>query len=479
MLRFPRYKYVLLVLDLIFINLSFFVAVVVLKGLKSFNVYFSTPQFVFMFFYSFVLIFLFQWSGLYKINVFLTRIPHLLMVSKCILTWIFIYVLIGFLSKFYLAFDSRLAFVYFVGTLFFTLFAYRILVVPFVFKLFSNSRMIKRRALIVGGGELGKSVLGEICRKPWVGLEVVGFVDDYLEQGTHIFNGHKVVGKTSRIKELVKEKCVDEVIITVDNISHDRLIEIINECKSTNATVRVTSSIFKIIPTKIPSESYVSHPSVNLSRGIYGNVYLYYKRVLDVLISLGSLVILSPLFLLSAVLIKLTSKGPVFYIHDRVGKDGKVFRMYKFRTMYVGADKDEKRKKWMHDFIRNNKHPEENSKSKKIVDKSKITPVGKYLRKFKIDEFPQLINVLKGEMSIIGPRPVLPYEYEAYKSWHHERNKVLPGCTGFWQAYGKLNTSFDDMVMMDIYYINNMSPWFDLQIILKTVSVILFGNNGE
>lgn len=218
---------------------------------------------------------------------------------------------------------------------------------------------------------------------------------------------------------------------------------------------------------------------VTLSSGIYSKIFLIQKRIFDLTLSFIILVFLLPLFALIAVLIKVTSKGPVFYKQERIGKDGKKFKMYKFRTMYVGSDKDSLRAKLMKEFIERGEHPEKNAKSTKIVDKSKVTSIGKILRKFSLDELPQLINVLRGEMSLVGPRPVLPYEYEMFKPWYHERDKVLPGCTGFWQVYGRSKTNFDEMVLMDIYYIQNMSPWLDLWIILKTIPVMILGKSGE
>ncbi len=479
MLRFPKYKYVLLLIDLILVNLSLFISTVLIRKNVNVEGFFTSSQFIFSVLFSFFVAFVFQWNGLYKINVFSTRIPQFIILIKSIFLSLLIYVFVGFLSKFKLVYASRLVFVYFALCLFVFFVLYRVAFLPSFLKYFMNLKYLKRRCLIVGAGELGRKILNDIIVKPELGLEVVGFIDDKISPGTSILNGYKVLGNTENIATLCKEKDVDEIIIGIDNISHERLIEIIAKSKETDCTVRLTSSIFKVIPSKITTETYVNFPTITLTRGLYSKVFLFQKRIVDFIVSSIALILLTPIFIIVAILIKITSKGPVFYKQDRIGKNGKRFKMYKFRTMYIGADNDKIRIEIMRRFIQEGKHPKENEGSKKVVDKNKITPIGKFLRKYSIDELPQLINVLKGEMSLVGPRPVLPYEYESFKPWYHERDKVLPGCTGFWQVYGRSETTFDDMVLMDIYYIQNMSPWFDLQIILKTIPVMLFGKGGE
>ncbi|WP_234697249.1 sugar transferase [Candidatus Chrysopegis kryptomonas] len=451
---------------------------VLIKEVANIKDFSASSQFIFSLIFSLLLAFIFQWNALYRINVFSTRVPQLIRLLKSISIGLAIYVIVGFLSKFTLIYNSRLVFISF-ATLLISLFTlYRVILLPQFLKHFMNLKIFKRKCIIVGGGELGKRILNDITAKPELGLEIAGIVDDNITPGARILNGYKILGNVGDIIKICEEQNVDEIIIGIDNITHERLIKIIEEAKKTKCTVRLTSSIFKVIPNRLTTEYYIDFPTVTLTRGLYSEIYLIQKRIVDFAISLIALIFLSPFFLLIAVLIKMTSRGPVFYVHERVGKDGKRFKMYKFRTMYLDADKDKTRVEWMKKFIENGEHPDGETSSKKVVDKRKITPIGRILRKFSIDELPQLINVLKGEMSLVGPRPVLPYEYEMFKPWYYERNKVLPGCTGFWQVYGRAKTNFDDMVLMDIYYIQNMSPWLDLQIILKTIPVMLFGKGG-
>lgn len=474
MLRFPKYKYVLLILDLFIINLSFLISVVISGG--SINPL-ALPV-LFSGIFSLFLVFIFQWNALYKINVFSTRIPQFLRLIKSLFIGLSVYLFLGFLSGFRLTYEDRTIFLFFAINLFALLTLYRVILLPLVLRYFMNLKPLKRKCIIIGAGNLGRKILTDIIYKPELGLEIVGFLDDNIMPGSQILNGYKVLGSVDRMSEICESYDVNEIIIGIDNIAPERLIEIISLSKETGRTVRLTSSIFKVIPSKLLSETYVDFPTVTLTRGMYSDIFLIQKRIVDIIASVILLVLLSPLFFIVAVLIKLTSDGPVFYKQERVGKDGKIFKMYKFRTMYKDADKDHNRIEIMKRFIQTGEHPDGETKYKKIVNKSKITPIGKILRKFSIDELPQLINVLKGEMSLVGPRPVLPYEYALFKPWYHERDKVLPGCTGFWQVYGRAETNFDDMVLMDIYYIQNMSPWLDIQIILKTIPVILFGKGG-
>ena len=176
--------------------------------------------------------------------------------------------------------------------------------------------------------------------------------------------------------------------------------------------------------------------------------------------------------------IKLSSPGPVFYRQKRIGKGGKPFNFYKFRSMHVNND-DSGHKEFVQDFIKNSESSAVNDmKIFKITKDPRIFSFGKFIRKTSLDEFPQLYNVLKGDMSLVGPRPCLPYEWECYKPWHRERLKSLPGCTGIWQALGRSSVTFKEMVILDLYYLSNVSFWLDFKIVIKTFPVIFLGKGG-
>jgi lipopolysaccharide/colanic/teichoic acid biosynthesis glycosyltransferase len=206
--------------------------------------------------------------------------------------------------------------------------------------------------------------------------------------------------------------------------------------------------------------------------------YLYVKRALDIAIALALIVVFGPLMLLIAAGILLSSPGPIFYRQIRIGKNGKQYPMLKFRSMQVKNNPDLHRE-YVQKLIRENLSPSSvNSFSLKMNKDPRITGLGKYLRKFSLDELPQFFNVLGGEMSIVGPRPSLPYEYELYTDWHKKRLSVNPGITGLWQVTAHNSVSFEEMVQIDINYIQSMNLWMDLKIILLTPIEMIRGKGS-
>jgi len=204
-------------------------------------------------------------------------------------------------------------------------------------------------------------------------------------------------------------------------------------------------------------------------------LYLPVKRGVDILLAFIILVLFSPLMIGIALGIHFFSPGPILYKQKRVGKNGQLFEMLKFRSMRLENAPDIHRE-YVQKLIRENCSPEDlGANSLKLKSDPRITGLGRILRKYSLDELPQFINVLRGEMSIVGPRPSLPYEYEEYKEWHKRRLEVLPGITGLWQVYGHNTVCFDDMVRLDLIYISRMSLWLDIKIIIKTPFEMLFG----
>lgn len=200
------------------------------------------------------------------------------------------------------------------------------------------------------------------------------------------------------------------------------------------------------------------------SRGAYEII----KRIMDVVCSLAALVVLSPIFLITALAIKIEDKGPVIFAQNRAGKDGQPFRMYKFRSMYVDAEKRR------NELLAQN---EADGPLFKIANDPRITKVGRFIRKTSIDELPQLWNILKGQMSIVGPRPLVTYEQSQCNEYQAQRLLVKPGLTCIWQVSGRSDTKFDELIEMDLEYIRNRSLWLDIKLIIKTV-VVVFTHKG-
>jgi exopolysaccharide biosynthesis polyprenyl glycosylphosphotransferase len=207
----------------------------------------------------------------------------------------------------------------------------------------------------------------------------------------------------------------------------------------------------------------------------------FFKRLIDIFASVLVVVVGFPFFLAIALLIKLTSKGPVFFYQQRIGEGGDIFTLYKFRTMRQDAD-DSIHREFTRSFIEgrmsNSSLDEKAPSIYKLADDPRVTSVGNFLRKTSLDELPQFINILRGEMTIVGPRPPLQYELEYYEEWHKLRLKVKPGLTGLWQVSGRSSVPFNEMVKLDLYYIEHWSLLLDLKIMLRTIPVMFFGSGG-
>ena len=216
-------------------------------------------------------------------------------------------------------------------------------------------------------------------------------------------------------------------------------------------------------------------PVIDLGQASIQGARRLAKRTFDTLAVTIGLILLSPLLLIVAIIIKLDSPGPVFYWQSRVGENGRLFTMLKFRSMKSGNDANE-HKQHIARLIKENLSVDTlGKKSLKLENDPRITRVGKLIRKTSIDELPQLFNVLRGEMSLVGPRPPIPYEVELYQNWHKRRLEAIPGITGIWQIKGRNRVSFDEMVRMDIEYIETQSFWLDMKILFQTPIAVIAG----
>jgi len=478
-MKFPRYKYIFAIFDFVIIFMSFDTAEYITTVILHKNIVLSENelplQLTFVAF-SIVFIFIFQNNYLYKINVFLTRAPQLTALMKSFLNCTILLIIFSFFMKFSTVLSSRAFILCFLVVGFLGVSIVRLLILkPFYMhftKILSNSNV-----LIIGAGKSGRLLAEKLIFENFYGVKVIGFLDDKMEIGTDVFKQINCLGKLENLKKIVHEFNVDEIIIAIDNISYEKLMNLIDSCNELEKSVKLTSELFNIVPEKIVTESYSGIPVVDLSPKINRSLNYIYKRVFDYSAAAGGIIVLTPLFLIISILVKLSSPGKVFFTQIRIGKDGKPFVLYKFRSMYLNSEEDEKRELSMKNFIKNNDSSP--GYSTKVINENSVTPIGRILRRMSLDELPQLFNVLRGNMSLVGPRPCLPYEYETFDEWHKRRHIVLPGCTGVWQVSGRSTVSFKDSVVLDLYYINNMTPWLDMQLIFKTFPVMLFGRGAK
>jgi exopolysaccharide biosynthesis polyprenyl glycosylphosphotransferase len=325
------------------------------------------------------------------------------------------------------------------------------------------------RLLIVGAGEVGRTVMRHVVAQPALGYHVVGFVDDDPDKGSTDIGRFRALGSTANIPRLVKELAVDEVIITLPWMYHRKIVSIIAQCEREQTRVRIVPDMFQMTLSHLDVEDLGGIPMIGVRDISIGSGQMLFKRAMDVIISAVGLILLFPFFLLIGLLIRLDSPGSVFFTQIRVGKGERLFACYKFRSMRAGAEAEQEQLRAFN---------EADGPIFKMRDDPRITRVGRFLRRTSLDELPQLFNVVMGHMSLVGPRPAPPSEVQRYQPWHKRRLEVSPGITGLWQVSGRSELSFDEMVLLDLYYIENWSPILDLLIVLRTVPKMITGEGA-
>lgn len=340
--------------------------------------------------------------------------------------------------------------------------------------------------LVVGRGKEASVFIQEMRERPKLGYRVIGVIETANAETNEDHNrgdsyeGVPVVGKLEGLPEAIRDSGANEVIIADPQVNGDALFEVMMRCgRRRGVEFRIAPSLFNCLPRKTEIDQIGVLPMIRLFREPLSNGARILKRTSDLIISALAIALLFPVWLLIAILIKLDSKGPVFYTQERVGMDGRLFLLYKFRTMDPGAD-SELHREYQRAFIAGRAEANLGNEKKptyKLLADPRITRVGSLLRKTSLDEVPQLLNVLLGDMSIVGPRPPIPYEVEAYELWHRKRLDMKPGLTGLWQVSGRNRLPFEEMVRLDLFYIENWSLLLDLKIILRTVFVMM-GREG-
>ncbi|MBT8379525.1 MAG: sugar transferase [Ignavibacteria bacterium] len=478
MKRIPSFKYLFGVADVLILFACFVLSAYILRvdsNVSIIQFITESPLNVAIFFLlALVFIIIFQYNQLYRVNIIITRAAHLAHIIKAFYYGALNVVLLSILIESSNLLDSRYLVFVFALIAIPTLYVVRIEILRLLYIAFSNTSF-RRNVIIVGDGKAGKMLATKLMYENPIGLNIIGFVDDDKAINEEIVIGKKVVGNTHQIEELVAKHKIDELLIAVDDDNTERTLALIDSCKKLNISVRVTSELFDIVARRMKTESYFDVPVIDVSSHYNNSFTLALKRSFDIIFSSFTLIFLSPIIISIALVIKLTSPGSILFKQTRVGKYGKEFQFYKFRSMKVIIGEDEDRKKQMLEFM-----SDSNADLRtKIINDNRVTWIGKIIRTTSLDELPQLFNVIKGDMSLVGPRPCLPYEYENYDEWQKRRVKVIPGCTGVWQVWGRSTVSFKESVVLDLYYINNMSPWLDLQLVLQTIPAIIAARGAK
>ena len=334
-------------------------------------------------------------------------------------------------------------------------------------KSFKSALIAFRRILVVGTGKRARELIRIIESNPDMGIKIIGLLDMEAEKKGEIIEGHEVIGTLDYIPDLINANIVDEVVFIVPRSWLNKIEDVLFYCESAGLKVHVAVNLFDLKFSRAKQTDLLGFPLLVFESTPEKLGHLFIKRLIDFVASGVALVLLAPVFMVIAILIKTTSEGPVFFEQARCGLYGRQFILYKFRTMIIDAESR------LNDIL---KYNEMDGPVFKMTNDPRVTKIGKWLRKSSMDELPQIWNVFKGDMSLVGPRPPLPSEVKNYDNWQRRRLSMRPGITCLWQASGRNKiTDFKEWMRLDLEYIDNWSLWLDVKILLKTIPVVFLG----
>ena len=325
-----------------------------------------------------------------------------------------------------------------------------------------------RNVVILGTNHLSHALGQHIAKDYRLGYKLRGFLlaPDYKAHREVPEN--QILGGLDRIRQLTRLHFIDEIVIA-EPCATEEAIRLVEEARELDIDIRSISGYYGELTANSPIEYLGVFPVVSLHRRDPRTIALVLKRIVDIALSLLALTVVFPLMVIISLLIRLNSDGPIFFVSERIGKRGRVFPCFKFRTMVKDAEQLKKNLAAMN---------ERDGILFKVSNDPRVTPVGRFLRKYSLDELPQFFNVLRGEMSIVGPRPPIASEVEKYELEHFRRLEVLPGLTGLWQIQARQDSSFAKYIALDTAYVENWSFWLDLKILIRTANVVIRGTGA-
>jgi exopolysaccharide biosynthesis polyprenyl glycosylphosphotransferase len=298
----------------------------------------------------------------------------------------------------------------------------------------------------------------------------VGFADDQIPPGSELLPDIPVLGSTDVISSLVKQYGVQEIVIASGSLRREKILQLFQTFGTNDdITLRISSGFYELLTTGVEVQEIGNVPLLSLNKVRLTGIDMMLKVILDLFVSLGILLIIWPIMLTIAIAVKLDSTGPIFYRRRVVGVGGKAFNALKFRTMYLDADER---------LARDPELRRQFELNYKLKDDPRVTRLGKFLRRTSLDELPQLFNVLRGQMSLVGPRMITDEERTRYGKWHMNLLTVKPGITGLWQVSGRSDIGYEERVMLDMHYIRNYSIWLDLYLLWQTIPAVLKGHGA-
>jgi undecaprenyl-phosphate galactose phosphotransferase len=330
--------------------------------------------------------------------------------------------------------------------------------------------LLKSKVLIVGVDDMGKRTVHALKREPNLGYEVIGFIDENEPKTSYCIDGIRVHGHLQRIERYVKKCDIQDVVIASEKIDKGQLIHLINKLqhKVKNVLYIPDFSGMAVIGTELRHFFHDQMLALKIKNNLARPLNYFIKKLFDYTVSLILFFLLIIPILIISALIRLTSQGPAIFKQQRIGKDGEPFMCYKFRTMFSNAD----------ERLKNILITDPDARAEwqaywKLQKDPRVTKIGNFLRKTSLDELPQIWNVLKGEMSLVGPRPYLPREWDALKEYSEIIHSVHPGITGLWQVSGRSDSSYEQRLSLDSWYVRNWNLWLDIVILIRTVFVVL------
>lgn len=359
--------------------------------------------------------------------------------------------------------DSRLIFLYIAIFVTLLLGLSRLLILLMLNKLRQVGVGVERTVL-VGAGDVGRMVMRNIVARPELGYQLIGFLDDNPTKGQTDIGRFRALGEVDNLEKILVKENIQRVIICLPWQSHRTTQRLLRLCSQASVFAQVVPDLFQLTRNQMQVEQLNGIPLISVNNTTIQGWNLFLKRLTDIVFTLFGASLCLPLALLIAVAIRLDSPGPVIYTQTRIGRNGRPFRCFKFRSMVSGADQ---LRRQISDLN------EATGPWFKMRADPRLTRVGRILRRYSLDELPQFINVLLGDMSLVGPRPNLPNEVDQYEEWHKKRLSASPGITGLWQVSGRSDLTFDEMVLLDIYYVENWSLLLDLSIVLRSIPAVL------
>jgi exopolysaccharide biosynthesis polyprenyl glycosylphosphotransferase len=330
--------------------------------------------------------------------------------------------------------------------------------------------MVADKAVIVGAGEVGRSVIRTLLARPDLGFQAIGYLDDGTAENNIGSGRIPYLGSWRELQTVLKrEGNIHTIFVTLPSQQHDQIEEVMRISQQYGAQAQVVPDIFQLSLNRVEFNNVAGIPMFSAREVRLSRTGQVLKRILDLFIVTILAIPATLITAITAIAVRLESPGPIFFIQQRIGYRGKPFNMAKFRSMVVDAE-DQKEALLMMN--------EADGPIFKIRDDPRLTRVGRIIRRYSLDELPQLYNVFVGEMSMVGPRPALPDEVGKYQTWHMQRLEVKGGITGLWQVSGRSDLTFDEQCLLDIYYIENWSLALDLRIMLQTIPYVISGRGA-